>query len=496
MKDNLLKGRFLIKEPLNSSETFFSGIDQKSGKEILVRLGGFFPETGPHPCLVSVLDRGVFKGDDYFIYEKAEGRTLDELIAEGVGYKTLAGYIKNLIDLSLFLQKERIGASFSPSQIIIDKDENLLVTNFSLNPKKPDLASIYMFCLTGSVSTDSLPTQINPDIEKDRDVVSPKLIDEMYLDFRDSSDYKLLRKKLIKTSRSLKRKNRLPLQLLILFLVLASLILFGYFSTQKNSSKETIILAPNLIGKQLALAREILTKKDLDFYVRKQDGPLNYVLRQYPMPGEPVSGSVVVWIGKGSNKIRVPDVIKLDREEARQILQEAGLVAMYERIPSDFRPGLVLKTAPRPGAVLSKDSTVTLFVAAPNGLPKIPDVVGDSLSLAKSKAYALGVGLRIFKRVITTDYPPDQVLKQRPAPGTRPISKTVKVWVATPPRPIPMPSLAGLKLAEAESILIDLGLAFSVLESKAGQPGVITRQDPAPGTAVDGVVKIWVGSDL
>ena len=86
--------------------------------------------------------------------------------------------------------------------------------------------------------------------------------------------------------------------------------------------------------------------------------------------------TVTLVVSKGKEKVAVPAVAGKQRDEAEQLLRDAGLQpSVTEREDDEADPGTVLEQDPEAGANAPKGSTVTLVVAkAPPDVP-VPDVV-------------------------------------------------------------------------------------------------------------------------
>jgi beta-lactam-binding protein with PASTA domain len=188
--------------------------------------------------------------------------------------------------------------------------------------------------------------------------------------------------------------------------------------------------------------------------------------------------------------IRVPNVLGLSFDEARQRLSAAGFTA--EQGESRFNVGspasTVLSQTPAAAATAPHGSKIVLDISAGQRKVEIPNVVSmtrDQAQLALEK-----VGLEVGQ--ITeheSPLPRGEVLSSTPAAGTPAIlPSTVALTVSAGPSIIQLPDLVGMPLAQARSTLEQLGLhtgAIAVDSASADPDGTVTVQKPAVGTTVD-----------
>jgi beta-lactam-binding protein with PASTA domain len=136
---------------------------------------------------------------------------------------------------------------------------------------------------------------------------------------------------------------------------------------------------PEVEGRPLAEARELLEKAELTARFRRVDSdrPANEVLSQSPEGGSDAqAGSVVVLtVSGGAARIAVPEVEGLTAGEAKAALREAGLRFRTSSVPSDEVKGTVVDQSPAAGAEVSKQTVVTLVVSEARSAPK-PTTIG------------------------------------------------------------------------------------------------------------------------
>jgi len=132
---------------------------------------------------------------------------------------------------------------------------------------------------------------------------------------------------------------------------------------------------PNVRGKQIGEARDILTKAGVrvsdEKPIKTNERSPGTVLNQTPEPGVEVeSGKKVVLEVAVKPVIPVPNVIGKPFEEAKVILEQKGLKALArDKLPSDRPPGTVLEQNPKPGTEAEQEQKVELVIAVPKPTP-------------------------------------------------------------------------------------------------------------------------------
>jgi eukaryotic-like serine/threonine-protein kinase len=149
-------------------------------------------------------------------------------------------------------------------------------------------------------------------------------------------------------------------------------------------------------------------------------------------------------VSRGAEPVKVPGVVGKDIEEARGLIEDAGLKATTkDDIESTEDPGTVTAQAPKAGTKLKPGDTVTLSVAK---AVDVPDVSEQDEAAATRALEAAGFKVRV--RHVTTDEDKEvgHVIDQTPAAGEqRKRGSTVTIQVgrapaASSPTPSPSPS--------------------------------------------------------
>lgn len=194
---------------------------------------------------------------------------------------------------------------------------------------------------------------------------------------------------------------------------------------------------PNVVGLARASAERTLTEAGLRPDTRQEfsaEQAAGFVIRSEPEAGRTVSAGdrVVIWVSKGPEQITVPEVAGATEAEARQRLQDLGLLVVTQQEPSDsVEPGGVVRSEPAAGSTVNRGATVILYLSSGPALPQVPDVTGHAEGEARRVLEEAGF------TVLVRDVPaggadtPDTVVAQNPAPGSAVAQGTqVTIWVA------------------------------------------------------------------
>ena len=187
----------------------------------------------------------------------------------------------------------------------------------------------------------------------------------------------------------------------------------------------------------------------------------------------------------------VPDVTGATVQEARDVLEEAGLRVRVRRVESDQPAGDIVGQRPAAGATVSERGLVTLTVSSGPPEATVPDVVGEPASTARRELQEAGLGVQIER--VASSKPSGTVIRQSPEAGTDVEDGTVvSVQVAKPrpaaaaPATIDVPRLVGLDVTEARARLRDLGLGSTVTRIESSKPpGTVVEQSPSAGSALE-----------
>jgi len=210
-----------------------------------------------------------------------------------------------------------------------------------------------------------------------------------------------------------------------LIMVLVMGFFAGAFMSYGKFWSTAEVVVPDVTGKQMTLARQILEDKKLRVNVAETydaSVPAGTVVSQNPEAGTKVKEErlVTIYVSKGGESLEMPDLKGLSRKDAEEKLTKMGLKigSIYER-NSDEEAGTVIATDPRAGSKINKGQSVDITVSKGKKEKKVsvPDVTGLPLEAAKEAITSAG-----FHVGSVTQEPSKQaagtVISQSPAGGS------------------------------------------------------------------------------
>ncbi|MCL2803495.1 MAG: Stk1 family PASTA domain-containing Ser/Thr kinase [Micrococcales bacterium] len=202
-------------------------------------------------------------------------------------------------------------------------------------------------------------------------------------------------------------------------------------------------------------------------------------------------GGTAAWyflLGPGE-KVAVPTLVGLTRQNAEQALQRVDLEARVTEVFDDtVADGTVIRSTPAAGVKVAKRTVVRLEVSMGIEPATIPaeGLIGVELEAAKLLLAEAGLDGEIqVDEVFDTAVAAGLVLAVEPEGGeTVPHNQTIKLTVSKGPEPVVVPKLTGLSLEDAQALADPFDLTVtkdSEASSETVPEGLIISQDPAAG---------------
>jgi serine/threonine-protein kinase len=239
-------------------------------------------------------------------------------------------------------------------------------------------------------------------------------------------------------------RNRTALYVLLGLLVVALIAGAAYLLPKLFESPPEDVRVPDLIGQTEDQARALIGDAGLTdgerTFEASDDVPKGTVIRQDPNPDQfvPPGTEIDFVVSQGKPEVEVPFVIGQQREEARTVLENAGLRVRFEERESDQPAGQVLETKPAQGQQVPENSVVTVVYS--DGPEKIPDVVGMMQQQAEKTLREAGYQPDVVPSGDTTE-PKGTVIQQSPPAGeSAQEGATVTIVVSTYEEPSEPPS--------------------------------------------------------
>ncbi len=220
--------------------------------------------------------------------------------------------------------------------------------------------------------------------------------------------------------------RRLGLGLAYAALAVGVALLGAYLAVSLVVEKAPEVEVPPVTGLTLSAGLDALTAARLDLEVRgfaySDEVPENHIVRQKPEAGQVVKAGrgVGVVLSRGPERHPAPDVRGLALEEARILLEVAGLTPVVAlRLPRGPL-GQVLALGADPGRLLPREASLPLALSsgpAP-ALLRMPRLDGNTLEDALAVLDELGLRLGRIEEVALED-PSRQgrVVSQEPLGG-------------------------------------------------------------------------------
>ncbi|TYZ21689.1 Stk1 family PASTA domain-containing Ser/Thr kinase [Selenomonas ruminis] len=212
----------------------------------------------------------------------------------------------------------------------------------------------------------------------------------------------------------------------------------AFLSYGKFWSNEEVIV-PDVTGKQMTLARQILEDKKLRVNVVETfdaSVPAGTVVSQDPEGGAKVKEErlITIHVSKGGESLEMPDLKGLTKADAEAKLKKMGLKvgSVYER-NSEEEAGTVIATDPKAGSKITKGQSVDITVSKGKKETKntVPDVT--NLQVEGAKAALTSAGFKVSVTKEESSKAAGTVISQTPAGGSSVTAgSTITLVVAEP----------------------------------------------------------------
>ena len=246
------------------------------------------------------------------------------------------------------------------------------------------------------------------------------------------------------------------------------ILLAAYVTLRLIVTSEDVVVVPDLVGKDVVYALELLTDLGLNTKVSSDEYsteiPKNHITFQQPDPGAEIKKGrdVRIIISKGPQTVTVPDLIGMDIHAANVILEDNGLTKGMTSKTHDksTQAGQVMGQVPVPGTLAERGTAVDLLTSLGNRPVELlmPHLEGDSMRDALLLLERSQLSMGQIEYVAEDDLPEDIVLKHDPPSGF----------------PIPIGSLVNLTINRRKHEPVADEHAFHIL-SYAVTPGFLKK---------------------
>ena len=190
----------------------------------------------------------------------------------------------------------------------------------------------------------------------------------------------------------------------------------------------------------------------------------------------------------------VPVIVEMNEGEVRNLVVPFKWTIVVTAERSDEVPaGNVIRTEPATGESLEEGKTLTLVISQGPSLAELPELVGKTLQEAVDALTTLEL-VPAQKDSSSEDVAAGSVISwlvpEQPSltPGDKVLrGTTIDVLISTGPAPREMPSLIGMTLEQAQTVMNELRLVLvetPAAKSNAAAEGLIGAQSVVPGTQI------------
>lgn len=186
--------------------------------------------------------------------------------------------------------------------------------------------------------------------------------------------------------------------------------------------------------------------------------------------------------------VTVPNVVGKQVSVARNILEDNHLrVNVSEVANSEVPAGQVISQTPASGESVKENHPVHLVVSKGSGDLTVPDLTGLTVDQAKQRLKDMGLVLGKITTQEDTSKPDGTILSQSPS-GDSKINKGQIVDVVVnklSPKKVTVPSLIGMTLKEARDVLSSLEISLATVNGSADEKSIVTDQSIGAGKEVE-----------
>ena len=206
----------------------------------------------------------------------------------------------------------------------------------------------------------------------------------------------------------------------------------AYLTLTLIIKSEDTVIVPDLVGKDVVYALEILTDLELNTKVKgseySEDIPKSNVTFQDPAAGAEIKKGrdVRIIISKGPIRISMPNLMTLSLHQARLILEENGVC--QGELSRTFSEGMekdhVIAQVPSAGSMINRGTCANLLISLGSrpGAYKMPNLNGLALDEAMLSIEKANLSIGEIKSSYIKNRPKNIIVNQEPLPGYRVIT--------------------------------------------------------------------------
>ena len=230
-------------------------------------------------------------------------------------------------------------------------------------------------------------------------------------------------------------------------LITAFLLVAGasaYLTLTYIIKSEDTVIVPDLVGKDVVSALELLTDLQLNTKVSGSEYshqfPKNHVTFQEPEAGSEIKKDrdVRIMISKGTHNILMPNLVTLSEQQARMIMEENGISRghLSQTFNQNIAKDQIMAQVPAPGVMITRGASVDILVSMGDRAAelKMPDLSGLTLDEAVFRVEKNNLAVGAIQSQFLKQKPRNIVIRQEPLAGYRVIENSpVHLVINRPP---------------------------------------------------------------
>jgi len=230
-------------------------------------------------------------------------------------------------------------------------------------------------------------------------------------------------------------------------LITAFLLVAGasaYLTLTYIIKSEDTVIVPDLVGKDVVSALELLTDLQLNTKVSGSEYshqfPKNHVTFQEPEAGSEIKKDrdIRIMISKGTHNILMPNLVALSEQQARMIMEENGISRghLSQTFNQNIAKDQIMAQVPAPGVMITRGASVDILVSMGDRAAelKMPDLSGLTLDEAVFRVEKNNLAVGAIQSQFLKQKPRNIVIRQEPLAGYRVIENSpVHLVINRPP---------------------------------------------------------------
>jgi serine/threonine-protein kinase len=132
----------------------------------------------------------------------------------------------------------------------------------------------------------------------------------------------------------------------------------------------------------------------------------------------PKGSLVTLTLSSGPSQVAVPDVAMFELDDARRVMEAAGLtIGSVDSVPASAERGVIVATRPPIGSPRPPASRVDLVVSRGPADVRVPGLIGLPETVARQRLEMLGLTVGMVEVRRSGRARPNTIVEQRPAAG-------------------------------------------------------------------------------